>query len=101
MPPIPETTDILLDLGRGDASAKHLHKRYVADHGRKGRSTRALHFRGFRSPRGDSGRIERLRVELRESMRSSDLLDSGRACAELEGAYRTMWTTWCAGSTDD
>ncbi len=43
----------------------------------------------------DPERVVRLRMALRERMRSSDLMNAGRACAELENAYRKMWTRWC------
>jgi predicted O-linked N-acetylglucosamine transferase (SPINDLY family) len=45
---------------------------------------------------GDLARLSELRTGLRERMRRSGLMDSGRYAAEVDAAYRTMWKTWCA-----
>ena len=46
----------------------------------------------------DRERIGRFRTDLRETMRSSPMLDPQRVCAELERAYREMWGGWCEGA---
>jgi predicted O-linked N-acetylglucosamine transferase (SPINDLY family) len=45
----------------------------------------------------DRRRLEELRAGLRQRMRASPLLDWPRFARQMEGAYREMWRTWCAG----
>jgi len=45
---------------------------------------------------GDLSRVAQLRAELRERMRASPLMDSGRFARSVEGAYREGWRQWCA-----
>jgi predicted O-linked N-acetylglucosamine transferase (SPINDLY family) len=40
--------------------------------------------------------LTRLRSSLREKMKNSSLTDGARLAAEIEAAYREMWTEWCA-----
>ncbi|HWY87906.1 MAG TPA: hypothetical protein VNX28_14335, partial [Gemmataceae bacterium] len=42
--------------------------------------------------------LERLRSGLRERMRRSPLCDEERFTRSLEGAFRRLWTDWCAGT---
>jgi predicted O-linked N-acetylglucosamine transferase (SPINDLY family) len=43
----------------------------------------------------DLARLHGLRAGLRQSMRSSPLLDGAGCAARLEHAYRAMWASWC------
>ena len=43
--------------------------------------------------------LERIRVELRDRMRSSPITDGKRYTRNLEVAYRQMWQRWCADTT--
>jgi protein O-GlcNAc transferase len=45
---------------------------------------------------GNPRRLDELRGELRERLRSSSLLDARRFAGEVESAYRQMWMIWCA-----
>ncbi|TAL12433.1 MAG: hypothetical protein EPO00_01785, partial [Chloroflexota bacterium] len=45
----------------------------------------------------DPGRLERLRLGLRQRMAASPLTDGRRYTLNLEAAYRTMWRRWCRG----
>jgi predicted O-linked N-acetylglucosamine transferase (SPINDLY family) len=47
---------------------------------------------------GDRPRLSALRLNLRERMRASALMDGGRFARNMEAAYRQMWRTWCAGA---
>ena len=44
---------------------------------------------------GDRARLSALRGSLRERMRSSPLMDAKGYAADVEAAFRRMWTTWC------
>jgi protein O-GlcNAc transferase len=44
----------------------------------------------------DHQRLGAMRTGLRDKMRSSPLMDSGRFAAEMEGIYRDVWKKWCA-----
>lgn len=44
----------------------------------------------------DLPRLNRLRVTMRERMRSSPLMDAAGFARSLDGIYRNMWRTWCA-----
>jgi len=46
----------------------------------------------------DSGRIERLRAELRPRMAASPLCQAKAFTRNLEDAYRRMWKAWCASA---
>lgn len=48
---------------------------------------------------GDTDRLTRLRLGLREKTRASPLMDIGRYTRHLEHAYREMWQIWCAQQT--
>ena len=51
---------------------------------------------------GDVEALARLRGSLRERMKNSSLTDGVRLAAEIEAAYREMWSEWCAkGSTNE
>ena len=43
----------------------------------------------------DIGRLQRIRAELRDIVRTSPLCDSRRRTRHLERAYRYMWRKWC------
>ena len=43
----------------------------------------------------DRPRLQALRGSLRERMRSSPLMDAKGYAADVEAAFRGMWTTWC------
>ncbi len=43
----------------------------------------------------DRARLAQLRAGLRERMRSSVLMDGPQYAADVEAAFRRMWTTWC------
>ncbi len=43
----------------------------------------------------DVKRLDYLKKELRNKLKSSRLLDSGNFAMELENAYRKMWEIWC------
>jgi protein O-GlcNAc transferase len=45
---------------------------------------------------GDPARLTELRSSLRARLQACPLLDHRGVTRELEGAYRTMWRTWCA-----
>jgi predicted O-linked N-acetylglucosamine transferase (SPINDLY family) len=47
---------------------------------------------------GDPDRLQRLRVELRDRMRRSPLMDGAGFARALESAYRQMWQSWCSVS---
>ncbi|MFS2013701.1 tetratricopeptide repeat protein [Azospirillum sp. CT11-132] len=44
---------------------------------------------------GDLSRLMRLRMGMRERVRTSALCDEGRFMRNLETAYRLMWRRWC------
>jgi len=44
----------------------------------------------------DLGRLSELRAGLRDRMERSALMDGARFARNLEAAYRSAWTTWCA-----
>ena len=44
----------------------------------------------------DLPRLRTLRASLRQRMEESPLMDAAGFTREIENAYRTMWTTWCA-----
>jgi len=44
----------------------------------------------------DTDKLNRLRLELRERMRRSPLMDAPRFAKSFEAAIRTIWRTWCA-----
>ena len=44
----------------------------------------------------DPGRRKALRAQLRQRLIRSELMNMHGFVADLEGAYRGMWTTWCA-----
>ncbi len=44
----------------------------------------------------DLGHLSELRAGLRERMQRSPLMDAPRFARNLETAYRTAWTKWCA-----
>jgi len=44
---------------------------------------------------GDLARLSRVRLGLREQMRSSALMNGPRYAADVEAAFREMWKTWC------
>ena len=44
---------------------------------------------------GDLGRLMRLRMGMRERVRTSALCDEARFMRNLESAYRLMWRRWC------
>ncbi len=44
---------------------------------------------------GDWARLSELRAGLRPRMRTSPLLDGKGYTADVEAAFRRMWTTWC------
>ncbi len=43
----------------------------------------------------DHARLSELRAGLRPRMQSSPLLDARQFAADVEAAFRRMWTTWC------
>jgi len=45
----------------------------------------------------DAPRLAELRATLRDRMRRSPLMDARRFAADMEAAYRRMWTSWCEG----
>ena len=45
---------------------------------------------------GDWARLSALRGSMRERMRSSPLMDAKGYAADVEAAFRGIWTTWCA-----
>lgn len=47
----------------------------------------------------DPARLAALRADLRPRMAASSLTDAPRFTRALEGAYRVMWRTWCAGTS--
>jgi predicted O-linked N-acetylglucosamine transferase (SPINDLY family) len=47
----------------------------------------------------DRARLGQLRATLRDSVERSPLRREGQLAMELEGAYRSMWVRWCAGSS--
>jgi predicted O-linked N-acetylglucosamine transferase (SPINDLY family) len=44
----------------------------------------------------DTDKLNRLRLELRERMRTSTLMDAPRFAKSFEAALRTIWRAWCA-----
>lgn len=48
---------------------------------------------------GDRARVRQLRYAMRDMIRSSPLADADGFTRELEAAYRSMWTRWCAAQT--
>lgn len=46
---------------------------------------------------GDLPKLAKLRAVLRERMSASSLCDGESFARKVEGAYRQMWRTWCAG----
>jgi protein O-GlcNAc transferase len=46
----------------------------------------------------DSGRLADLRQRLRGELLASPLTDARTLTRGLEGAFRTAWRRWCAGS---
>src|SRR5262249_2790960 len=46
----------------------------------------------------DPIRLAEIRRTLREQMRSSPLMDAVGFTRNVESAYRTMWTRWCAST---
>jgi predicted O-linked N-acetylglucosamine transferase (SPINDLY family) len=46
---------------------------------------------------GDLAQLSALRAGLRQRLRSSPLQDGPRFAADVEAAFRGMWTTWCGG----
>ncbi len=46
----------------------------------------------------DLPRLAKLRATLRPRMEASPLMDAPRFARNIEGAYRTMWRTWCEQS---
>jgi len=46
---------------------------------------------------GDLPRLAEMRATLRGRMLGSPLCDAARFARSVEGAYRQMWHTWCAG----
>ncbi|MEQ1854247.1 MAG: hypothetical protein ABMA01_21965, partial [Chthoniobacteraceae bacterium] len=49
---------------------------------------------------GDLAKLAALRSGLRDSLRSSCLMDAPRFTSNLEALYRQMWVHWCNGETD-
>lgn len=43
----------------------------------------------------DLDRLSNLRVGMRDQLRATPLLDGPRLTREVEGAYRSLWRTWC------
>jgi predicted O-linked N-acetylglucosamine transferase (SPINDLY family) len=43
----------------------------------------------------DLPRLAQLRAELRQRVRTSPLIDGRQYAADVEAAFRRMWTTWC------
>ena len=49
----------------------------------------------------DPGRLKKLRVNLRERMQSSPLMDAPRMAKNLEQAFRNMWQRWVENKSTD
>lgn len=46
----------------------------------------------------DHRRLSALRLEMRERLARSPLLDAAGFARQMEGACRLLWRRWCAGS---
>lgn len=46
----------------------------------------------------DGSKLSALRASLRTRMETAGLLDGAGLASEVDGAFRAMWRTWCAGT---
>jgi predicted O-linked N-acetylglucosamine transferase (SPINDLY family) len=49
---------------------------------------------------GDLEKLGALRASLRQHIERSPLMDAPRFARNLEGAYRSIWRTWCNRARD-